>query len=60
MGDVDFRDLTVLAESWPGDGNWNVACDISTPKDGVIDKLESHPCGEISNLFPCDSASHSI
>ena len=42
-GIVDFKDFAVLAAAWEsqtGDDNWNVACDISTPKDGVINELD--------------------
>jgi len=40
-GDVDFKDFAVLAAAWlsqPGDANWNAACDISIPKDNIIDE----------------------
>jgi len=42
-GDVDFFDFAVLGSAWrstPNDDNWNSACDISDPKDGVIDELD--------------------
>jgi hypothetical protein len=42
-GDVDFKDFAVLAAAWlsrPGDANWNVACDISIPKDNIIDECD--------------------
>jgi hypothetical protein len=41
--DVDFQDFSVLAGAWlsqPGDVNWNAACDISLPSDGVIDSFD--------------------
>ncbi len=40
---VDFVDFALLASAWqskPGDANWNPACDISNPKDSVIDELD--------------------
>ena len=40
---VDFIDFAVLALAWgseQGDGNWNPDCDISEPKDNVIDTLD--------------------
>lgn len=42
-GDVDFSDFAIFASAWrssEGDGNWNPACDISDPSDGVIDELD--------------------
>jgi hypothetical protein len=42
-GVVDFKDYAVFAAAWgtePGDGNWNAACDMSTPIDGVIDEYD--------------------
>lgn len=42
-GDVDFSDFAILASAWlskPGDANWNIACDISMPSDGIIDELD--------------------
>lgn len=42
-GVVDFKDFTDFAAAWgskPGDDNWNPACDISAPSDGVIDELD--------------------
>jgi hypothetical protein len=41
--DVDLYDFAVLASAWqssPGDGNWDPACDISDPKDNIIDGLD--------------------
>ncbi|HUT31140.1 MAG TPA: C10 family peptidase [Sedimentisphaerales bacterium] len=41
--DVDFYDFAVLASAWrsgDGDANWNPACDISEPKDGLINELD--------------------
>jgi hypothetical protein len=38
--DVELSDFAVFASAWyssPDDGNWNPACDISEPKDSVID-----------------------
>jgi len=40
---VDFVDFAILASAWqtvPNDANWNVACDISQPKDNFIDELD--------------------
>jgi hypothetical protein len=40
-GDVDFKDFAVLAAAWlsqPGQPNWNADCNISTPKDNIIDE----------------------
>jgi hypothetical protein len=37
---VDLADLGTLANAWlssPGQTKWNPACDISSPKDNVID-----------------------
>ena len=37
---LDIQDLCMIAKAWgsvPGDGNWNAACDVSTPIDGKID-----------------------
>lgn len=42
-GLVDFKDFAVFAAAWrsePGDDNWNAACDISTPIDGIIDEFD--------------------
>ncbi len=42
-GRVDFRDYAKLAAAWgsgEGDGNWDAACDISIPSDGVIDNRD--------------------
>jgi len=39
-GDVDFVDFAVFAAAWQTedtDDNWNQACDISSPKNNVID-----------------------
>ena len=39
-GDLDFDDFIVLAESWngiKGQAEYNSACDISDPIDGIID-----------------------
>jgi len=41
--DVNFEDFAVIAASWssePGDGNWNVDCDISMPSDNIIDEYD--------------------
>jgi hypothetical protein len=38
-GDVDFADFAVLASAWmsqTGQPNWNPVCDISSPKDNII------------------------
>jgi hypothetical protein len=37
---VDLLDYALLAEAWmsePNDDNWDAACDISEPNDGIID-----------------------
>jgi len=42
-GVVDANDLAILDAamgSRPGDANWNPACDISIPSDGVIDEAD--------------------
>jgi hypothetical protein len=42
-GVVDFKDFAVLAAAWgskPGDANWNAACDITIPSDGVINERD--------------------
>lgn len=39
-GTVDILDLITLSEAWltePWDADWNEACDISNPADGIID-----------------------
>jgi hypothetical protein len=41
--DVDADDSAIFEAAWqsrPGDANWNPACDISTPSDGVIDEAD--------------------
>ena len=42
--DVDFGDFAVFALAWRSDNtptsNWNPACDISVPADGVIDEKD--------------------
>ena len=41
--DLDLRDFAVLAEAWRsinGQPHWNPACDISRPKDNVIDERD--------------------
>jgi hypothetical protein len=38
---VDFVDFAILASAWqtePNDAGWNLICDISQPKDNVIDE----------------------
>jgi hypothetical protein len=40
---VDFLDFAVLASAWqsePGDPDWNQTCDISQPKDSIINELD--------------------
>jgi GH18 family chitinase len=40
-GCVDFLDFSVLGLAWqsePNDNNWNPVCDISKPKDDIIDQ----------------------
>jgi hypothetical protein len=42
-GIVDFKDFAIFAAAWyshPGDANWNPACDISDPIDGIIDEFD--------------------
>jgi sugar lactone lactonase YvrE len=54
-GVVDFKDFTVFAAAWgsqPGHNNWNVACDISMPSDGIIDELDlAVICDDWLNVF---------
>lgn len=41
--DVDFFDFAVIGAAWgstPSDANWNPICDISHPKDNVIDYFD--------------------
>lgn len=41
--DVDFFDFAVFALAWQtrsGETNWNPACDISDPKDDIIDNID--------------------
>jgi hypothetical protein len=38
--DVDLHDFAVFAAAWlsdPGDSNWNPVCNISNPKDSIVD-----------------------
>ncbi len=40
---VGFADFAVLSSAWqtgPNDSGWDSACDISNPKDSVIDELD--------------------
>lgn len=40
---VNNKDFAVFAAAWasqPGDFNWNAACDISNPCDGIINELD--------------------
>jgi len=41
---VDLEDFATLSAAWlsddSGSPNWNPACDISDPSDGVIDELD--------------------
>ncbi|GEM_PF-107751 len=42
-GTVDLKDFAIFAAAWnsqPGDDNWNPACDISIPADGIINVLD--------------------
>ena len=42
-GVVDFKDFAVLAAAWgsqAGDANWDAACDMSMPIDGIIDEYD--------------------
>ncbi len=42
-GDVDMHDLAILASAWlstAGDDHWNPPCDISDPKDDVVNMLD--------------------
>lgn len=42
-GEVDLEDFTILGSAWSsqtGGENWNEACDINDPKDGVINILD--------------------
>jgi hypothetical protein len=36
----DYAILTIALDSQPGDPNWNPACDISIPSDGIIDEID--------------------
>ena len=41
--EVDFEDLAVFTEAWKsssGDSNWNSDCDLSDPKDNIIDEKD--------------------
>ncbi len=41
--DVDMADFAIFALAWrssPGDDNWNPICDISYPRDDIINKLD--------------------
>ena len=41
--DVGLKDFAIFAAAWlsqTGDADWNAACDISIPSDGVIDELD--------------------
>ena len=41
--DVDYDDLVIFMSAWltsPGQPNWNPACDIAEPNDGVINGLD--------------------
>ena len=41
--DVDLRDFAILSLAWmsgPGDGNWDIMCDISEPSDNFIDNSD--------------------
>ncbi len=43
-GGVDFVDFAIFAAAYgstPADGNWNENCDISVPKDNVIDDRDA-------------------
>ena len=46
-GNVDFRDIAVLALAWwsePGGTEWNPDCDISDPNDDFIDYSDLAVC----------------
>ena len=41
--DVDYDDLVIFMSAWltsPGQSNWNPACDIAEPNDGVINEFD--------------------
>ena len=41
--DVDYDDLVIFTSAWltsSGQPNWNPACDIAGPKDGIINELD--------------------
>ena len=41
--DVDYDDLVIFMSAWlssPGQPNWNPACDIAEPNDGVINEFD--------------------
>ncbi len=42
-GIVNFEDFAIFAAAWAshtGDANWNAACDISSPENGIIDEFD--------------------
>jgi len=42
-GSVDFADFATFASSWrtqSGEAGWNPDCDVSGPKDGIINELD--------------------
>jgi formylglycine-generating enzyme required for sulfatase activity len=58
-GHVDFGDFAFLASAWlthTGGPNWNPVCDISEPKDGVIDNLDLHVLSLNWLDYPCAGA----
>jgi len=58
-GIVNFRDFAVFASAWmskQGEMNWNPACDISQPKDNIIDLRDL----AMSNFFWLMSVRHDL
>jgi len=57
-GVVDLRDFARFAAAWrsqEGDDNWDAACDISIPSDGVIDEYDMvELCSNWLNVYVTD------
>jgi hypothetical protein len=46
---VDLRDFAAFSDAWlseTGEGNWNPACDIAYPPDGIIDLQDMVQLGQ--------------
>ena len=42
-GRVDMIDFAIFAAAWqtqPGDANWNAACDLTIPRDDIVDEMD--------------------